>query len=276
LRGAAFALAITMGFGAALVAGLVTGQPWPIIEMTHVHAAWGLGGWALLLLAGVAVIVVPMFQMTPPYPPRVAKAFPWLVIGCLLLWTGQLAGVPEGAASTGLLVLLVLAATFCGTTLRLQARRRRKVDDANVLLMRSAIATGLVAAALCAWLVAGLPGQDDYRLELAAGVLLIAPFVFAINGMLYKIVPFLCWLHLNRHGGPRALPPNMNRFLAASTMGRQARTQLGAFALLLAACLWPSLTRPAGVALVVSFAWLGWNLASAVSVYLVFRRGPSG
>jgi hypothetical protein len=272
LRGAALALAVTLGLGAVLVTGLVTGRAWPIIEVTHVHAAWGLGGWALLLLAAVAVIVVPMFQMTPPFPPRAARVFPWLVIGCLLLWTGRLVGVATGTTSAGLFALLALAATFCATTLRLQARRRRKVDDANVLMMRSAMGTGLVAVALCAWLAAGLPGSDDNRLQVAAGVLLVAPFVFAINGMLYKIVPFLCWLHLNQPGGSRAQPPNMNRMIPAKAMGRQAGTQLGAFALLLAACLWPGLARMAGVALIVSFAWLAWNLIGAVAIYQGCKR----
>jgi len=272
LRGAALALAVTLGLGAFLVTGLATGRAWPFIEVAHVHAAWGLGGWALLLLAGVAVIVVPMFQMTPPFPLLAAKVFPWLVIGCLLLWTGRLGGVAEGPASAGLFALLALAATFCATALRLQAKRRRKVDDPNVLMMRSAMGTGLAAVALCAWLGAGLPGSDNNRLHVAAGVLLVAPFVFAINGMLYKIVPFLNWLHLNRQGGPRAPPPNMHRMIPATAMGRQTGTQLGAFALLLAACLWPGLARPAGVALIVSFAWLARNLIGAVSTYRSFRR----
>lgn len=272
LRGASLALAVTFGLGAFLVAGLVTGQAWPLLEVAQVHAAWGLGGWALLLLAGVSVIVVPMFQMTPPFPRRAAAMFPWLVIGCLLLWTGRLGGVVDGLPSAGLFALLALAAAFCATTLHLQARRRRKVDDPNVRLMRSAMGTGLAAVLLCAWLGAGLPGSDDNRLHVAAGLLLVAPFVFAINGMLYKIVPFLCWLHLNREGGPRALPPNMNRMIPATAMGRQAGTQLGAFALLLAACLWPGLARPAGVALVVSFAWLAWNLVGAVAIFQGYRR----
>jgi len=272
LRGAALALAVTLGLGTLLVTGLVTSRAWSFLEMTHVHAAWGLGGWALLLLAGVAIIVVPMFQMTPPFPQPAAKVFPWLVIGCLLLWTSRLGGVADGFAYAGLFGLLALAAAFCVTTLLLQARRRRKVNDPNVLMMRSAMITGIVAVALCAWLAGGLPGSNSSGLHVAAGVLLIAPFVFAINGMLYKIVAFLCWLHLNREGGPRALPPNMSRMFPAAAVGRQTVTQLFAFALLFAACLWPGLARLAGLALIVSFGWLAWNLIGAVSIYQSFRR----
>lgn len=272
LRGATLALAVTLGLGAYLALSLGAGRVEPLLELTHVHAAWGLGGWALLMLAGVAVIVVPMFQMTPPFPARVAKVLPWLVIGCLLLWTARLTGLSYGLASVGLFGLLALAATFCATTLRLQAQRRRKVRDANVLMMRSAMATGLAAVTLCVWLGAGLPGSNSHKLHVAAGVLLVAPFVFAVNGMLYKIVPFLSWLHLNRQGGPAALPPNMNRFIQPTAMVRQAATQLGAFALLLTACVWPVLARTAGVALIVSFAWLAWNLLGAVLIYREFRQ----
>ena len=139
-------------------------------------------------------------------------------------------------------------------------------------MMGSAMITGLAAVALCGWLVVGLPGSDDNRLHMAAGVLFVAPFVFAINGMLYKIVPFLNWLHLNRLGGPRALPPNMNRMIPAKATSRQAAAQVVAFSLLLASCQWSALARPAGVALTVSFAWLGWNLTGAVCTYRSFRR----
>ncbi len=267
LRGAAFALAVTLGLGALLVAGLTTGQAWPFADLIHVHVAWGFGGWALLLLAGVSITVVPMFQMTPPFPRRAANMFPWLVAGSLMLWTGRLGVLPAGLARVGLYVLLALATAYFATTLRLQARRRRKVDDANVLMFRSAMGSGLAAAVLCAWLGTGLAGSDDNRLQLATGVLLVATFVFAINGMLYKIVPFLNWLHLKRLGGPRALPPNMNRMIPALSMDRQVRAQLAAFALLLAATLWPGLARPAGAALVVSFGWLGRNLVGGVATY---------
>jgi hypothetical protein len=268
MRGAVIALAITLGLGAFLASGLAA----EIIVVTQVHVAWGLGGWALLLLAGVAVTVVPMFQLTPAYPLRAAKMFPWVVIGGLLLWSGRLFGVVQDLTRLGLFALLALAAAFVVTTLRLQARRRRKVADTNALMMRSAMGTGLISIVLCGWLTAGLPGSDDDRLQVAAGVLLVAPFVFAINGMLYKIVPFLNWLHLQRHGGPRALPPNMNKMIPARSMERQARTQLFAFALLLAASQWPALARPAGAALVVSFGWLGWNLIGAATTYRRFKR----
>ncbi len=272
LRGAAVALAVTLSLGALLVTGFVTAWALPLVEVTHAHAAWGLGGWALLLLAGVAVIVVPMFQMTPPYPPAAAKAYPWLVISGLLLWTGRLLGMPDVLASAGLFAVLMLAASFCVATLRLQASRRRKANDPNVLMMRSAMGTGLAAVTLCAWLAAGLTGSDDPRLHVASGVLLIAPFVFAINGMLYKIVPFLSWLHLNQHGAPGTMPPNMNRMIPAAAMRRQVVAQLSAFALLLAACVWPVLARPAGAVLIASFGWLGWNLVGALTIYRSFKR----
>jgi hypothetical protein len=271
LRGAGIALTVTIGLGALLVVGLTTDRAWPLVEVVQVHAAWGLGGWALLLLAAVAVTAVPMFQMTPPFPVRAATLFPWLVVGALLLWSVRLGDQTTRLASAGLFALLAVAASFFVVALRLQARRRRKVQDANVLLFRAAMITGLTAAVLCAWLAAGLPGTNDPRLQVANGVLLVATFVFAVNGMLYKIVPFVNWLHLKLEGGPRSPAPNINRMIPAQAMERQARAQVAAFALLLAAALWPSLARPAGAALALAFAWLGRNLIGAVSTYRNFR-----
>ena len=45
---------MTIALGASLVTSLVMGRAWPVLEITHVHAAWGLAGWALLLLASEA------------------------------------------------------------------------------------------------------------------------------------------------------------------------------------------------------------------------------
>src|SRR3569623_2169331 len=46
------------------------------------HLAFGLLGWVLLLVVGVAFQVVPMFQITPPYPPLLGR---WLTPGMFVL-----------------------------------------------------------------------------------------------------------------------------------------------------------------------------------------------
>jgi hypothetical protein len=96
-------------------------------------------------------------------------------------------------------------------------------------------------------------------------------FVSAITGMMYKIMPFLNWLHLQRLGAPLSAVPNMNRMIPAAAMTGQMRLHVLAVALLLAAIWQPGLMRLAGLAYAASSAWLGWNLLGAVRRYRGFR-----
>jgi hypothetical protein len=103
----------------------------------------------------------------------------------------------------------------------------------------------------------------------ALGVLIIAGgFVSFIVGMLYKIVPFLAWLHLQNLGGGAVAAPPMNRILGDAEMRGQVRAHFAAVGALFAACWQPGwLARPAGVMAAVASAWLLFNLARAFSRY---------
>jgi hypothetical protein len=104
------------------------------------------------------------------------------------------------------------------------------------------------------------------------GVLIIpGAFVSVINGMAYKIVPFLCWLHLQRLAGVGGSVPNMREVLGEPEQRGQLWLHFASVALLLVAAFLPDAVVPAGVAFAVSSAWLGWNLAGAVRRYRGFR-----
>jgi hypothetical protein len=101
------------------------------------------------------------------------------------------------------------------------------------------------------------------------GVLIIVGgFVSFIVGMLYKIVPFLAWLHLQNLGGGTVAAPPMNRILADAEMSRQVWLHFAAVGVLFAACWQPGwLARPAGLLMVVASAWLLLNLVTAYTRY---------
>jgi len=89
--------------------------------------------------------------------------------------------------------------------------------------------------------------------------------------MMYKITPFLNWLHLQRLGAPMSAVPNMKKMIPAEAMTGQLRLHVLALLLLLAAVWLPGLTRFAGLVFAASCAWLGWNLVGAVRRYQGFR-----
>jgi len=99
-------------------------------------------------------------------------------------------------------------------------------------------------------------------------LLLVGGFMSFIIGMLYKIVPFLAWMHLRNRGSARSPVPNMNKLLPEADAQRQMQAHVVALALLLAAVIAPDwLARPAGIALAVASGWLMVNLLGAVRRY---------
>lgn len=272
MRMAIGGLAVTVLLGALLAESLARGLPVPIIELTNIHLAWGLGGWALMLLAGVSYHVVPMFQLTRPYPLWFTRGFGPLLLFLLLAWSGQyFLGDLRWSAAIGLPLLAVFSG-YAGMTLWLQYTRRRKIHDATSLYFRVAMLS-LLAFAIsgAAFFLYPAIGADP-RSVVWLGVLAFAGvFVSTITGMMYKITPFLNWLHLQRLGAPMSAVPNMKKMLAAEAMTGQLRLHVLALLLLLAAVWLPGLTRLAGVAFAASSAWLAWNLISAMRRYQTFR-----
>lgn len=268
LRFALSSLLVTAILGALLAAGLALPLPFPFFDLTDVHLAWGLGGWSLALLIAVSSFVVPMFQLTPAYPPWLARAGLPALLVLLLVWSLQATGFAplwaDFAARLAGFGLALMAAIFAIATLRLQSRGRRKASDATFGFFRFGMICLLVFAASSAAMLAIPALRDDPRLAPWLGVLVIpGAFSCVIMGMLYKIVPFLSWLHLQRTGAPIALLPNMRGFLSETATRRHPWLHLLALAVLAAALLFPALTRFAGLLLAASYGWLGYNLVAA-------------
>ena len=91
-----------------------------------------------------------------------------------------------------------------------------------------------------------------------------------INGMLYKIVPFLIWLHLQSRRPARGAIPNTKEIIPDKMARRQLRAHVAALALLLCAAVLPNpLVYLAAIAWCASSALLAWNVFSA---YRLYRR----
>lgn len=271
------ALAVTGVLGLLLVGGHAAPGMRLFRELTDVHLAWGLAGWVGLMVVGVAYQVVPMFQITPDYPKAVTRWLAPAVFAGLVVWSVGTVLARWGVAPTGWLAVLgglVVAgglAAFAVTTLYLQARRRRRLPDVTLAFWRVGMASLLLAVVL--WGVAVLrPGMAG-AVAMSLGVAMVVGFaVSVINGMLYKIVPFLVWLHLNNRlqtaGAWQGKVPNMKQVIR----DRRARPQLwlhaaGSAALLAATVVPGVLAYLAGALLLASNLLLGANLLSAVMLY---------
>lgn len=274
LKAAVGGLAVTIALGVLMALGMAGWADLPLLLLADLHLGWGFAVWGIGLLAAVAYVVVPMFQITPSYPEALTRRFTPFVLLAAIAWSGlALAGI-EPAATVAATALVLAVAVFAIVTLLVQRRSKRARFDTNQRCWRVGMASMFAAAAL--WLAAtAVPAVGEWPgWPVACGVLLMyGGFVSVITGMLYKIVPFLVWLHLQNLGRGRLLAPNMKKVIDEQSMHRQMLAHFAASGLLLAATFRPeALAVPAGALIAVSQAWLAHNLWSAVRLFRAQRR----
>jgi hypothetical protein len=153
-----------------------------------------------------------------------------------------------------------------------QHRRRRRLPDVTLDFWR--VGMGSLLGASLAW---GLrvawpgpwfdPGQES--IDILIGVLALFGFAGSvISGMLYKIMPFLAWFHLQSMCGPGQRAPNMKQILPDTRQRLQFRSHILALALLCAAALWPAaFVLPAALALGATAVLLEINMLIVVRAY---------
>lgn len=268
VRLAAASLAVTIGLGGSLALYLAGAGVLDAVTMTDVHAFWGLVGWVVALTATVSFQVIPMFQGTSTYPRLLETWLPPALFGLLFAWSAaRLAGAAGWRAAVEAGVALVLLA-YAAVTLGSFRKRKRKPDVGTwywVLAM---------ACLVLAVLVHYLPLDSDTRALLAGMLLMLGFAMSAINGMLYKIVPFLVWYHLQCDPAlPRERLPQLKTIVNEERALRQWRWHAVALALSLGAPLAPAiLARPAGLFLAFAILLLIRDLGGAALLYLRLRR----
>ena len=227
------ALCITLVLG-VLLAGQLAGV-WPALDaftLTRIHATWGLGGWITLLVVSVSFQLVPMLMLTRPYPVWARRGLVWALLAGLLGLSVQ--SLSTDAGFWMFVPSLAAALVFALQTLWLQATRRRKISDATLRFWQF----GLIMLTLSLLTLPALPWLPE-AFEVAWGIAFLLGFaVSVVNGMLYKIVPFLAWFHLqaNTPRGARHVP-NMKELLPEDLARQHGLLHVVAVGLLLMAGL---------------------------------------
>lgn len=272
MRQAWAALAVTFVLGLALASGLAGLWENPDTQgLTGLHAAWGLGGWVLILVIGVAYQVVPMLQLTPSYPKGITTALAWSMPVALAAFTLAWflpSPIAQGMEALALLMGLAAGVAFAITTLKLQSRRRRKLRDVTLNFWRLGVASLIGVALLCpAAVLTATPWRDEAQLLM--GLLFLLGFASSVvNGMLYKIVPFLGWFHLQAQSSAGRFP-DMKQFIPDGAARWHFRLHLAALAMLLPAPWMPPWLALPGLALLAAGGVaLGMNLMKARATFL--------
>ena len=230
------------------------------LALKAAHYTLALLGWVVLLIVAVAFQVIEMFYVTPSYPKAYKKSI-WPL--AILLFMCKVAGLFFLKSFTlyidALLGLLFLSFIIL-TLLRLK-QRKRPVADATLKFW--VVGLLLMAVALVSYFLEcffNIESALFYAfLAFSSGVLAI------LVGMMYKIVPFLVWFHLNSEGYFNA--PMMQEVITPEWAHRSLYLYLMALAALAALPWVEGMVYLFGALIFAFFCSLGFNLLCAIRRY---------
>jgi hypothetical protein len=203
---AGLATGATLGLLLALSkqVGFLAGWTLPILAA---HATLMLGGWVTPLLTGVAYRLVSMFTITEDHL-RNDWASAELILtagGAWTVATSLLLGLGAGVSLAGALALLAGLGLFAVQLGRLYRLRLRRSPDVHVPYAQVATVDWLLAAGLLVYGFGSGRGATDPIWIVVGWLAIVGWAETAIQGFLYKIGPFLTWLH--RYGPLVGLRP---------------------------------------------------------------------
>lgn len=242
IAGAVLASLVVACLGALLLLGLGGLLPLPLPRLADVHAAWGVLGWGLGLLAAVSRVVAPMFQGAAAAPVRAQalwQGLVYLVLGLLLM---RAAGGELPAWLRIAVALCGLAFACGGLLLQLRSRRLRRVPLTGFWM------AGLLALALaaCGLLAGGINAVHAGTLAIGAGLPLL------VTGMALEIIAFLGWIELQRACGRGVHLPGVQLLVPERDKYGALALHLASACVLVGAVLYPALARAAGVAMMLA------------------------
>ena len=244
IGGALVSALVAAGFG-ALLASARAGPAlagWASPAWVDVHAAIGVLGWVLLLVASIARVVMPMFQDSARL--SAAALATWLVLSAAGLFAGAWMhlGTHDARLLRGVGALAILA--FASTGVLLQWRGSRARGDA----LRAYWTAGFVA--LFAGALALARGAD-----MLAGILVIGVGLpLLVVGMLLQICAFLAWIDLHRRCGRGMRVPGVQQLLPEPARWQVLGLQLAAAVVAVASAAHPEagLVRVAALAMALA------------------------
>jgi hypothetical protein len=163
-------------------------------SLTNIHALWGGIGWMSLLILAVSLQVIPMFHVAPNFPKSLARLIPTLML--LTLVTILVFQRLVGSLFNALILLFLL---FNLVLLSVISQRKRNIPDISINAWR------LAAFSLVVIVVYYYCPQHWFPESFVAkkSLLLSGAFIYfylltIILGMLFKILPFLSYTHLQQ------------------------------------------------------------------------------
>ena len=240
------------------LSGLAEGNYYAPIKT--IHYSFGLFGWIALLIVSISFQVIEMFYVTPPYPLPVSRYLTTVIFLLLLIKVPLALFVPDMTVVADILIALLFIG-FATLTLYRLSQRKRPLADATIWFWRTGM--GSLIISMFFWLLYGF-----FSLELAEGPSFIMFASFALSvvfAMLYKIVPFLTWFHLNAQGYFTA--PMMHEVIHPKTAKKHFWIHLGVIISLIGSLFMEKILILSGLLTILSFGWVSYQIIHAHLLY---------
>ncbi len=261
ITGLVFALFIAL-IGMHLLASYGSGKFLPShLLLANIHSVWAVFGFAGILIIGVAFHILPMFYVAPKFKKFCKQKVVWIISAGLFLWLFLNLFFESYAVVAKIWVALFFWAFATTVYIKLN-ERRRKVSDITIWYWRSAAIFMTLGAFV--WVL-----NDFFNSEyiVVASLMIGGGFIISImSGMLYKIVPFLVWFHLNAKGYMSI--PTMNEMVGKKLATAQFILFVVSITGFIASFFAPALLPLFALTFILSMLILEYNIAVAVLVYL--------
>ncbi|MBU0720092.1 hypothetical protein KJ877_01980 [bacterium] len=233
--------------------------------VANVHSVWGIFGFAGILIIGVSFQVLPMFYVAPRFKKFCKQKVLWLITFGLLLWM-FLNIFFESYSIAGKFWVALFFWAFSTTVWKKLNNRRRPLSDVTVWYWRSSSIFLTLGSFL--WIF------DEYfanEYTVLVSLFIGGGFILSIMiGMLYKIIPFLVWFHLNAHGYMSI--PTINEMINKNL----ARVQFALFLVSLIGFVLsffiPVLLKFFALTFILSMIFLQINIIAPVLIYIKTKK----
>ncbi|MBE0514478.1 MAG: hypothetical protein IBX42_05940 [Sulfurimonas sp.] len=261
ITGLVFALFITL-IGVHLLASYGIGRfSDSHLLFANVHSVWAIFGFAGVLIIGVTFHILPMFYVAPKFKRFCKQRVVWLISMGLLLWLLLNLFFDSYAVAAKIWIATFFWAFATTVYIKLNARRR-KVSDVTIWYWRSAAV--FMTLGTFSWVI-----NDFFNAEyiVVVSIFIGGGFIFSImSGMLYKIVPFLIWFHLNAKGYMSI--PTMNEMVNKKLATAQFVLFIVSLIGFILSFFMPYLLEISALVFIASMLILEYNIVIAVLIYL--------
>ena len=225
----------------------------------NVHSVWAIFGFTGILIIGVSFHILPMFYVAPRFKKFCKKRVVWLITIGLFLWLTL--NIFEFYPVLAKVWVANFFWAFVTTVWIKLNKRRRPISDVTVYYWRTAAI--FMTIGTFSWAI-----NDFYNDEYVAmvSILIGGGFLLSIMiGMLYKIVPFLVWFHLNSMGYMSI--PTMNEMINK----KLSKVQFYLFVISLIGFMFsyylPDILPLFAISFIVSMLILEYNIIQPVLIY---------